>query len=54
MRKNQPENKPTQWEIGQPSDVYFENPVKIKIPLGLLHSGVLGIGHHEKIAITYC
>ena len=41
MKKNQPENKPTQWEIGQPSDVFSENPVKIKIPLGLLQRGVL-------------
>ena len=41
MKKNLPENKPTQWEIGQPSDVFSKNPVKIKIPLGLLQRGVL-------------
>ena len=29
MKKNPPENKPTQWEIGQPSDVFTKNPVKI-------------------------
>ena len=40
MKKNLPENKPTQWEIGQPSDVFSKNPVKIKIPLGLLQRGV--------------
>jgi len=40
MKKNPPENKPTQWEIGQPSDVFSKNPVKIKIPLGLLQRGV--------------
>ena len=37
--KKKTENRPTQWEIGQPSDV-SENPVKIKIPLGLLQRGV--------------
>ena len=41
MKKNLPENKPTQWEIGQPSDVFSKNPVKIKIPLGLLQRGVV-------------
>ena len=41
MKKTLPENKPTQWEIGQPSDVFSKNPVKIKIPLGLLQRGVL-------------
>ena len=41
MKKNPPENKPTQWEICQPSDVFSKNPVKIKIPLGLLQRGVL-------------
>ena len=43
MKKNPPENKPTQWEIGQPSDVFSKNPVKIKIPLRLLQRGVLMI-----------
>ena len=33
-------NNPTQSEIGQPSDDFSENPVAIKIPLGLLHRGV--------------
>ena len=27
-------------KLGQPSDVFSENPVKIKIPLGLLQRGV--------------
>ena len=31
---------PTQWEFGQPSDFFPENPARIKIPLGLLQRGV--------------
>ena len=57
MKKNQPENKPTQWEIGQPSDVFSENSVKIKIPLGLLQRGVhlllLSLHNTENHATKY-
>ena len=33
--KTTAKNNSTQWEIGQPSDCFSENPVGIKIPLGL-------------------
>ena len=32
--------KPTQWEIGQLSDFFSENPARRKILLGLLKRGV--------------
>ena len=49
--------KPTQWEIGQPSDGFSENPLGIKIPLGLLQRGVTDKQNNiqyedKKMAIT--
>ena len=47
LLKNPAKNNPTQWEIVQPSDGFSENPVGIKIPLGLLQRGVTMTGKRE-------
>ena len=44
LLKNPAKNNPTQWEIVQPSDGFSENPVGIKIPLGLLQRATLKPG----------